>query len=57
VCVFATTTVLDFVPVFYEDSVARLAIREMARIHQKHRALLHAFVIMPEHLHFISTMP
>jgi putative transposase len=57
VCVFATTAVLDYVPVFFQDRLAKIAIEEMTRIHRKHQALLHAFVLMPEHLHFISTMP
>jgi REP element-mobilizing transposase RayT len=57
VCVFATTAVLDYVPVFFQDRLAQLAIQVMSRVHRKHRSQLHAFVVMPEHLHFMSTMP
>ncbi|HTQ10911.1 MAG TPA: transposase [Fimbriimonadaceae bacterium] len=57
VCVFATTAVLDYVPVFFQDRLARIAIRELVRMHAKHEAKLHAFVLMPEHLHLLSTMP
>lgn len=57
ICVFVTTTILDFVPVFGDPKFADMAVRELARIHRKEGARLHAFVIMPEHMHFLSTMP
>jgi REP element-mobilizing transposase RayT len=57
ICVFVTTTILDFVQVFREPKLADLAIRELALHHRKKGARLHAFVIMPEHIHFLSTLP
>jgi putative transposase len=57
ICLFATTTVLDFVPVFKQDRLARLAIHRFLQVHRRHGARLHAFVFMPEHLHFLTTLP
>ncbi|MFI5385970.1 MAG: REP-associated tyrosine transposase [Fimbriimonadales bacterium] len=56
ICFFATTTILDFVPVFRDPRLADLAIREVVSVHRKHRARLNAFVVMPEHLHFVTTL-
>jgi len=56
ICVFVTTTVLDFVPVFRNRRLGDIAVRELAAVHRKHQARLHAFVVMPEHFHFVSTL-
>jgi REP element-mobilizing transposase RayT len=57
ICVFVTTTILDFVPIFREPKMADLFIVEMLRIHRKYGARLQAFVVMPEHVHMLITLP
>lgn len=57
ICVFITTTVLDFVPVFRQPSLADIALLELLKMHRKQSARLNAFVVMPEHIHFLTTLP
>ena len=47
---------LDFAPVFKNRHLADLAVRELTAVHKKHQARLHAFVMMPEHFHFVTTL-
>lgn len=55
--VFVTTTVLDFVPAFARDELKTLFIHMLVDEHQQTGAALHAFVLMPQHAHFFTTLP
>jgi putative transposase len=55
--VFVTTTVLDFVEAFREPRLAGAVVRELLLAHSRYGAALHAFVVMPEHLHFVTGLP
>jgi putative transposase len=57
ITVFVTTTILDFVPIFNLRNLADIAVRELANHHKKQGAALHAFVVMPEHMHFLTRLP
>ena len=55
--VFFTTTVLDFVPIFSSSQFAADMTRLLISAHAKHNVRLSAFVIMPEHIHFLRSLP
>lgn len=55
--VFATTTVLDFVPVFKTHVLSAACLNILADVHHRSGAKLFAFVIMPEHIHFLTRLP
>jgi REP element-mobilizing transposase RayT len=52
--VFVTTTVLDFVHAFKRPEIKEVLAREMFQAHERAGAALHAFVIMPHHIHLRS---
>jgi putative transposase len=53
----ATTTVLDFVPVFRRPERAELMTDLLFRSVERYGACLTAFVIMPEHIHLLLRLP
>lgn len=55
--VFITTTCLDFVPLFASESRKLMMARSLVDDLSFYGSRLHAFVIMPEHLHWICTVP
>jgi len=55
--VFVTTTVLDFVPVFRDEGIAGQMEALLFEIHAHFGATLDAYVIMPEHLHWVCRLP
>jgi putative transposase len=55
--VFATTTALDFAPVFRWDADKQDMVRLLFEDHVRYGAVLHAYVIMANHIHFISRLP
>jgi putative transposase len=56
-CIFATTTVLDFVHAFAREE-PRTAMREAIIAEcRRSKAVLHAFVVMPHHVHLVARMP
>src|SRR5688572_16848997 len=54
---FVTTTCLDFVHAFGREEMRDLAVRLLVRDARKYGAVLHAYVVMPHHLHFLTTCP
>ena len=55
--VMATTTVLNFVPVFRRPEHAELMTDLLFRTVERYGACLTAFVIMPEHIHLLLRLP
>lgn len=55
--VFVATTVLDFAPIFSDRAPAEVGIATLARVCREQGAKLHAFVFMPEDVHFVATLP
>ncbi|HWP31629.1 MAG TPA: transposase [Fimbriimonadales bacterium] len=55
--VFFTTALLNFVPLFENVRIALRMQDLIAEIHQHYNAPLFAYVIMPEHIHFITRLP
>ncbi len=55
--VFITTTSLDFVTAFARPEMRELASLSLLRDCQRYDAKLHAFVVMPHHLHLLATAP
>jgi len=52
-CIFATTTVLDFAPIFKSQRLANLAMAEIISYAIETQVRLHAFVLMHHHLHLV----
>lgn len=57
VWVFVTSTILGWVPVFKDRRVADTMAAAVIDDCQHEGALVHAFVVMPEHIHAIITLP
>jgi putative transposase len=55
--VFLTTTILGWVPVFQDPRVADTMAAAIIDDCRHEGALLHAFVVMPEHIHAIISLP
>src|SRR5688572_8615186 len=55
--IIATTTVLDFVPAFKDPERAELMTDLLFQSCALYGAHLHAFVVMPEHLHLLLRLP
>lgn len=54
---FVTTCTKDREPIFADGAYARAAIECLYRIQQKYPFFLYAFVIMPDHSHFLMNVP
>ncbi len=54
---FATTTVLDFVHAFRRDEPRDEMVRQIALACWQMGATLHAYVVMPHHVHLVVTLP
>ena len=55
--VFVTTTCLDFVHAFREGEIRDLMAASLIDDLRHYDAPLHAFVIMPHHIHFLAEVP
>lgn len=55
--VFVTTTVLDFVPAFSSKCAKDAMVEELVAQHLASGAILHAYVIMSTHIHFLTKLP
>jgi REP element-mobilizing transposase RayT len=55
--VFVTTTILDFVEVFKDKRCAYALVEELFRAHRGADAVLHGFVVMSHHVHFLTRLP
>ena len=53
---FVTTTIEGHVPVLAARQIAECFIGALRFYRQKQRLLLHAYVVMPEHVHFLITL-
>jgi len=54
---FITTNVQDRNPVFQNPAFAKEAVETLYRVQQMYPFFLHAFVIMPDHCHFLLKVP
>ncbi len=52
-----TTVTLNREPFFANPAIAREAVETLLRVHVLHPFSLHAFVVMPDHVHFVATIP
>ncbi len=52
-----TTNVKDRKPIFRNDAYAREAIETLYRVQESYPFMLYAFVIMPDHCHFLLQIP
>lgn len=55
--VFVTTTCLDFVRAFDKPAIRDLMAASLIEDLRHYGATLHAFVIMPHHIHFLAEVP
>jgi len=55
-CYFVTTNSEAGNPVFADPQVADIVIRALYHLRSKERMKLHAFVLMPDHLHFVASL-
>jgi putative transposase len=56
-CIFATTTVLDFVHAFVREEPRTAMHQTILGECRRMQAVLHAFVVMPHHIHLVVRMP
>lgn len=56
-CVFFTTTVLDFIHAFEREPVRTAVAKAILRESRRSGLVLHAFVVMPHHIHFVARLP
>jgi putative transposase len=54
---FVTTVVNDRQPVFRDFVLARMLIRSMRELHDNRRIISLAWVVMPDHLHWLFELP
>lgn len=52
-----STTTKNRLPLFREPAYAREAVETLYRVQQLHPFLLFAFVVMPDHCHFLMNVP
>ncbi len=52
-----TTNTMNRVPVFADPAYAREAVESLYRVQQSQPFFLFGFVIMPDHCHFVLTVP
>ena len=55
-CYFITTDTEARLPLFTDHENARIVIQALYQLRANDRIRLHAFVVMPDHLHFVSTL-
>ena len=53
---FITTTITKFTPIFYEEELANILLKNLKFYLNDFKANLHAFVIMPNHIHLLLTI-
>lgn len=56
-CVFLTTTVLDFVHALAREEPRTAMMDAILLECRRRRVVLHAFVVMPHHIHLVARMP
>lgn len=55
--VFVTTGVLGFLPVFLRRKVREALVWSLCDDHDHYGAILHAFVVLPDHIHVLTSLP
>ncbi|MGV3614375.1 MAG: transposase [Fimbriimonas sp.] len=55
--VFVTTTCLDFCHAFRREEMRTRMARRLLDDHVHYGAVLHAYAVMPHHVHFATTLP
>lgn len=55
-CYFITTNSADGTPLFANPQVAQIMLNALLHLRLEGRLKLHAFVIMPNHLHFVASL-
>ena len=56
-CYFVTTNTEGRKALFTNHKVARIVIDALYFLRKEGRIILHGFVVMPDHLHFITFLP
>lgn len=54
---FVTTNVSERRPLFADSSIARETVEHLYRVQELHPFFLYAFVVMPDHCHFLLNVP
>lgn len=54
---FVTTTAINYIHLFQSDSIKRILIDSLHFLRTAQRMNLYAFVVMPNHVHFIAKFP
>jgi putative transposase len=57
ITVFISTTVLDFVHAFRRDEPRDAMVAFIAKHCRRDRAIMHAYVVMPHHVHLLIRLP
>ncbi len=55
--VFVTTTCLDFAHLLKRDEIKDRVVERLWSDHRHYGAVLHAYVVMSNHIHFVSRLP
>ena len=55
--IIATTSTLDFAPIFLRPELAETMASLIFEAKTLYGAILHAFVVMPEHIHLLLHLP
>lgn len=55
-CYFVTTNSAGRIPLFADSDIASVVIQALYQIRSQGRIKLHAFALMPDHLHFVATL-
>lgn len=54
---FMTCTIVDWLPVFRQDSCARIVLDSLAHLQSTGELELYAYVVMPDHVHLVADGP
>ncbi len=52
---FATATVIDWLPIFSKPELAQVVLASLEHLHETGRMVLHAYVLLENHLHVIAS--
>ena len=55
--IFVTSTALDFAAVFREECAKDAVVELLFADHRRYGAILHAFAVMRNHVHFLTDLP
>lgn len=52
---FATCAVVNWIPLFSQTELARIVLDSMKFMHERKRLILHAYVVLENHLHLVGS--